>query len=265
MTYLDSILLGILQGITEFLPVSSDGHLVVVQQLLGYKQSLLAFDVFIHIGTLLAVIIYYRRELTALTVGLFGGENSIRSRRTVALLIVASIPTAIIGLALKPLVEELNISALAAALGWLVTGVVLLSASRVKTATREMNSLNYTDALLMGIAQGIAVLPGVSRSGSTVATGLFRNIQAPAAANFSFLMSIPAVAGAVALKSDDLQGLTATDWNVYLVGGLSAAIVGFVAIWGLLKLLNKRVIAPFGWYCLAAGAITLAAIFFSSN
>jgi undecaprenyl-diphosphatase len=263
LSILDSILLGILQGITEFLPVSSDGHLVVVQQMLGFEHSLLAYDVFIHIGTLLAVIAYYHRELIQLVVGVFGGANAAPNRRLLSLLVVASLPTAIIGLALKSLVHDLNTSALAAALGWLVTGVILLMASRTQIATNSAREISYQDALLMGIAQGIAVLPGVSRSGSTVATGLFRGIQAPAAANFSFLMSIPAVAGALLLQIDDLHGLTQHDWSVYITGGIAAALTGFVAIWGLLKLLNRRIIAPFGWYCLLAGVVTIAVLLWS--
>lgn len=254
-------MLGILQGITEFLPISSDGHLVVVQQLLGFEHSLLSYDIFIHIGTLLAVVIFYRRDLLNLAVGVLVKRES-AALRLLGLLMAASVPTAIIGLALKKLVEDLNTSALAAALGWLVTGALLLSASRVKHAPRTQNDLRLADALLMGIAQGIAVLPGVSRSGSTVATGLFRGVQASDAANFSFLMSIPAVAGAVLLSLDDLHGLTSHDWSVYLTGGITAALVGFAAIWGLLKLLRRRIIAPFGWYCLIAGILTIIVLLF---
>ncbi|MBI5059044.1 undecaprenyl-diphosphate phosphatase [candidate division KSB1 bacterium] len=260
MSYLDAILLGVLQGITEFLPISSDGHLVVVQQLLGFEHSLLAFDVFIHLGTLLAVVIYYRREIASIAAGFFRREGGDAARRLVGLIVLASIPTALIGLGLKALVEDLNTSALAAALGWLVTGLVLLSTERAKHTPRSMTDIRALDALLIGIAQGIAVLPGVSRSGSTVAVGMFRGIRAGEAANFSFLMSIPAVAGAALLEAGDLNGVASDEWPVYIVGGITAGIVGYLAIWGLLKLLARRVIKPFGWYCIAAAAVTLMTI-----
>ncbi len=257
MTYIDAILLGILQGLTEFLPVSSDGHLVVVQYVLGYRESLMAFDVFIHIGTLIAVILYYRRKIATLATGVFDSTGGHAARRLVLLIVLASIPTAAIGLGLKDLVEGLFTSPVAAALGWLFTGGILLLADRAAVGTRGVDMITPLDAILMGAAQGVAVLPGVSRSGSTVAVGIFRGLRANDAADFSFLIAIPAIIGASLLQLGDLGELSGDSWSIYLTGGVVAGVVGYAAIWGLLKLLERRIIQPFGWYCVVAALVTL--------
>ncbi len=218
----------------------------------------MAFDVFIHLGTLVAVIIYYRERISGLAMSAIANrENGADARKIIGMIAIASIPTAIIGFGLKHWVENLYSSPMAAAMGWIFTGSILLVAGSFRAGTKTINKIGFVDSLLIGIAQGIAVLPGVSRSGSTVAVGIFRGIKAPDAANFSFLMAIPAILGASSLQLDDLEGLSNHEWLVYLTGGVVAALVGYVAIWWLLKLLERRVIRPFGWYCLIAGCITI--------
>jgi undecaprenyl-diphosphatase len=256
LTWFDALLLGIVQGITEFLPISSDGHLVVVQHILGYSESLLVFDVFVHAGTLLAILVFFRRPVYQHTVGVFKADGD-KSRKLLLYIIIASIPAGIVGLTLEDSIEKLFASATATGYFWILNGLVLLIIPKLRIGNKDYSEISWRDALLIGMAQSTAILPGVSRSGTTISTGMARGMEPVHAANFSFLMAIPAILGAILLQVDDALLIDSHELKIYAFGALMAAIVGFGAIYLLLKLLARRKIQPFGWYCILAGLITV--------
>jgi undecaprenyl-diphosphatase len=260
MSLPDTIVLGILQGLTEFLPVSSSGHLVVLQYLLGLGQPMLAYDVLLHIGTLIAVVAYFRREVAGMAVSLVAPARFPAGRRLVFMIVAASVPTAIIGLSFESLVETTFQTPAAVALFWVLTAGLLFGVSRISGSGKGIEEITLTDALLIGLFQGVAVLPGVSRSGATIVMGMICGLRPKDAAAFSFLLSIPAILGAVVLQAKDLRGVGGAESGLYVTGAVIAAVTGYVAIWILLKLLQKRVIRPFAWYCLAAAVVTLIAL-----
>lgn len=256
ITYWDAVILGLVQGLTEFLPISSSGHLVMVQHLFGLK-SMLAFDVFVHFGTLAAVFAYYRREIWNMAISPLFPSRTKGARRMLFLIIIASLPTAVIGFGFQDFLKSTFESPAAVGIFWLVTAGLLFAASRLREGFEMAERLTVSDALLIGLFQGIAILPGVSRSGSTLAAGVICGLRPKEAANFSFLLSIPAIIGATLLEMDSLNRLTGNEWKVYLAGGLVAAVTGYAAIWILLKLLHRRIISPFAWYCVLASAVVL--------
>ncbi|MHB8708295.1 MAG: undecaprenyl-diphosphatase UppP [Desulfuromonadales bacterium] len=260
MTLFDAIILGAVQGATEFLPVSSSGHLVLAQHLLGgFSQPGIVFDVTLHLGTLLAIVIYFWRDVRGLCTCLWrrdptaGGE-----RRLLVLLIAGSIPTAIIGLTFKDQVEAMFENPQLVACMLLVTGTLLFIADRYRPGNRREGSLTVTDALITGIAQGAAIIPGISRSGSTIVALLLRGVSGETAARFSFLLSMPAVAGAALLSLKDAEQLTTGELPVYLAGAGAAMIVGLLAIHLMLGILRRRRLGWFAVYCWLLGAVALA-------
>ncbi len=261
MAFLDAFLLGAIQGITEFLPVSSDGHLVIAQgYLTTFNKNAMTFDVMLHLGTLLAVILYFWRDVRCLLYFLVGKEvqsNPFPARTWFWLIVVATVPTGIIGLILEKTVEPLFTSPTVAAWGLLVNGTLLLSTTLAPRATRQAGDLNMRDAILIGTTQAFAILPGISRSSNTIATAMFLGIRGDIAARFSFLISIPAVLGAVLVKSRDLQSATVTDLIPYGFGVLVALLTGLWAISFLLKVIVKGKFGYFGYYCLIVGGAVL--------
>jgi undecaprenyl-diphosphatase len=241
--------LGALQGLTEFLPISSSGHLVVAQQWLGLSlpaTTLAAFDVALHAGTLLAVVLFYWRDLVAMVCG--------RAWRLVGLVLLGTIPAAAIGIPLKSHIEGLFASVLVVAVAWMVTGVMLWSTHYIRAATPRVNS--RWRAVMIGVAQAAAMIPGVSRSGSTIAAGLFLGLSRMEAARYSFLLAIPAIGGSLLFELGHLMETRAIAAQA-AVGALTAAIVGYAAIHWLIHLLNRGQFRWFGVYCLVAGGITL--------
>jgi undecaprenyl-diphosphatase len=241
ITYLDALLLGLVQGVTEWLPVSSSAHLALLQELLGISPPVL-FDIALHFGTLLAVVAYMRNDIIAL----------LRRRDLLAYIVLASIPTAIIGFALHDFFASFfsNIALVGAAL--IVTGIALYCTRFAKEKTR----LAPASALVIGVAQGISVAPGISRSGSTIATGMLLGINREEAARFSFLLSIPAIAGAALFEARH-AAFAIPDPGPTLLGVAIAALVGYASIDFLLKFLKKGDLGVFSWYCwlLGAGAV----------
>jgi undecaprenyl-diphosphatase len=252
MTTSDALLLGLIQGLTEFLPVSSSGHLVIAQDLIGFQGPGIVFDILLHGATLGAVVLYFWRDIVALLAALLPGGDVAR-RRVVGLIILATIPTGVLGLTIDHYLSGLFESAHFAAAMLLVTGLVLLVAEQVRVGSGTMEEVTAGQAVVLGVAQGIAVLPGISRSGSTIATGLMLGMDARAAARFSFLMSIPAILAAVALHARDLASNAAAN-NTLLpmaAGGGVSFVSGLGAIHLLLKLLARRKLWPFSVYCWA--------------
>jgi undecaprenyl-diphosphatase len=262
MTLSDALLLGVVQGITEFLPISSDGHLAIVQHYLpGFTQPGLLFDVLLHVGTLGAILLYFQRDvMRLLSAPIRRGGEARRDRRLLGLIVAASVPTAIIGLTLKHAVERWMENMLVVAAMLMLTGTLLFIGERYRRGGRRGEpALTLADAVLTGIAQGLAVLPGLSRSGSTIATLLFRGVDGETAARFSFLMAIPAIGGAALLSLDDLGSLPTGAIPVYLAGAGVAFIVGLCAIRLLLNVIRRQRLVWFAMYCWLLGLALLGA------
>lgn len=257
----DALVLGIIQGVTEFLPVSSDGHLVIAQGYLpGFQQQALTFDVMLHFGTLLAVLSYYRRDVLSLLYYPLGKEvkdNPLPVRSWFWLIVVATIPTGIIGLGLEKSIEPLFSSPTFAAAGLVTNGVLLLLTVRAAGGKRQASDFGVWDAILIGTMQGFAVLPGISRSSNTIATAMFLGFRGEVGARFSFLISIPAVAGAVLVKSRELHGVSPAELLPYGIGATVALLTGLWAIAFLLKIIAKGKFQNFGYYCLIFGGAVL--------
>jgi undecaprenyl-diphosphatase len=262
----NAILLGIIQGLTEFLPVSSSAHLVIAQSFLkGFHQTGILFDIVLHMGTLVAVIFFLRKEIYALLKALLPASfYSIppsythraavsTERKTIRDIIIATLVTGIIGFSFKEEVEKLFASPAVAAFMLVITGVLLFLAGRVKNTRRGENGITAADSIIIGIAQGVAIIPGISRSGATIALGIFRGLAHETAARFSFLLSIPAVMGALVLEARHISVIPYPDIKFYAAGFAMAAIVGFLSLKLLFLMLKNRRLEIFAYYCWAVG------------
>lgn len=264
MTLLQALVLGIIQGATEFLPVSSSGHLVLVPWLLGWQPGDIAFHVVLHAGTLLAVVVYFWRDITALLRAVWRGLVERRPfadplARTAWLLLLASLPAAIAGLLFEDLLAQAFETPRAVSAFLLVTAALLMISERLGRQDRDSRSLRVWDALWIGAAQALALLPGVSRSGATIAGGLLRGLRREEAARFSFLLSIPVILGGTVLALMDLVTTPGSGAQAgpMAVGFLASAGVGFPAIHLLLNYVRRRPLTGFAIYCLLAGAAGL--------
>ncbi len=258
MTLEQAIALGALQGATEFLPVSSSGHLALAQSMIDdFSQPGVLFDVLLHVGTMIAVMIYFWKDIVALATAPFRRDAAARPHRRMLLLIAAgSVPTAIIGLAGKDFATGLfhNVPAVAAML--MVTGVILFVSERYR-AGHSHGELKLADALVAGVAQGLAIVPGISRSGSTIAALLLRGIDGESAARFSFLLAMPAICGATLLSLKEMQQVDAAQIPAYAAGTGVALLTGLLSIHFLLAIIRRRRLYYFALYCWAAGALFL--------
>jgi undecaprenyl-diphosphatase len=259
MTFTQAIILGLIQGATEFLPVSSSGHLAIAQHYLsGFSQPGILFDVLLHLGTMIAVIIYFRRDITALLISPWNKTaEGKKDRRLLGLLVLGSIPTAIIGLAGKDVATELFDNMIVVGCCLLVTGFLLYICERYRTKKTGRTKLSTSDALITGILQGVAILPGISRSGSTIAGLLLRGVDGETAARFSFLLALPAVFGATLLSLRDLQAVASHELPIYATGAICALLVGLLSIHFLLAIIRRRRLFLFALYCWVVGAIIL--------
>ena len=273
VTYLQAIIMGLVQGLAEFLPVSSSGHLVLSKFILGAELGTSAlFEILLHVGTLLAVFVFYWKDvLNLIKEGLLLIKDSFLlvfkrkkfdlylERKMVVFIIVASIPTAILGLLMEAFLEGLFLSSvIAVGFALLVTGTMLMLIRKMPKSDKTLEEMKGRDAFTIGLIQGIATIPGISRSGSTVTTGLFCGLDKEFAFRFSFLMSIPAILGAAVLKMMDVNiaDLTANA-GPYAVGMIVAAVVGYASIRWLKNLIQKDQFHYFGYYCLAVGLISI--------
>ncbi len=272
MSLWEGILLGIIQGLTELLPISSSGHLVIAQSLMpGFHQPGVLFDVMLHLGTLSAVIFFFREDILGILKAIIppwkrprplsGPMDPSRvseKRRLVAHILTATFITGVIGLSFKDRIEALFQSVEITAAGLLVTGVLLFFADRTRGADRTGGEMTFTDSMVIGLVQGIAILPGISRSGSTISFGIFRGLSGEAAATFSFLISIPAILGAAVLEARHFAGVEGGEIPAYVAGTAAAAVVGFMTLKFLFLMIRKRDLRFFGYYCWTLGALTLA-------
>ncbi|MFT4624881.1 MAG: undecaprenyl-diphosphatase [Myxococcota bacterium] len=261
---LGAMFLGALQGLTEFLPVSSSGHLVLFQQFFEVGTEHVLFDLVLHLGTLVPVLWFYRAEVGTVLVDLVSGDAPWAERpgvRLAGLVVAASIPTAAIGLLFEDLFESLFSAPSVLTLTFALTGVLLWAAGRFDRSERAV-PLTWTLALALGLAQGLAITPGISRSGTTIAVALMLGIRREEAARFSFLMSVPAIGGAALLKLKDAD-LATIDLQPLLAGGVTAMVVGYFALALLVRLVLSGQFTAFRWYAwgaaIAAGAIAVLA------
>lgn len=255
MTTLQAFLLGIVQGLTEFLPVSSSAHLVVVQHLFGFKEPLVAFDVALHFGTLAALFVYFRRDLVQLVKNIFVPGPATRLAFGI---VIASIPTAFIGFTFKDWFETLFGSLQAVGFALLGTSALLWMTRKREAGRREIGHGKVLDFLLIGSMQGFAIIPGISRSGATLVTGLLRGFKREDAFRFSFLLSIPAVLGAGILELRDGPLVNEMSRATLAAGFLAAAITGFLALGFLERIVKKGKLHRFAGYTLTLGLLVLA-------
>ncbi len=263
MTPFQALILGIVQGVTEFLPISSSGHLVLVPWLLNWQfdpATAFIFDVLIQWGTTLAVILYFRRELLRMFSAALRGILQRRpfdepDARLAWLILLGSIPAAALGLLLKPVVEKTFNSPLAVSLFLLVTAAILFVSERLHRADKPMKDLNWVDSLWIGLAQTLALFPGISRSGSTIAGGLLRSLKREDAARFSFLLSIPAMLGAGFIALLDLTAIPdpGSQLSNLFIGFTTSALVGLASIHWLLSYLRRHPLNVFAIYCTIVG------------
>jgi undecaprenyl-diphosphatase len=267
MNLIEAVILGVLQGLTEFLPISSSGHLALMQHFLGLKEPQVFFDVMLHVGTLGAVVIVYHREIWALAraslAALVSPSFYRRPVRTVNdspdlklvwFIVLGSIPTGLIGVFFKDPLEALFVQPTTVAAMLIATGVILQLPRLRRKAPNH--SLEAWQTPLIGAAQGIAITPGVSRSGSTISLGLLLGVAPQVAARYSFLLSIPAILGAAALKLRDVSEIAISP-AVIAAGTLAAFIVGYIALRFLLVVLNRGKFSAFSYYCFAVGGAAL--------
>ncbi len=256
MTWWEGVVLGVVQGVTEFLPVSSSGHLVVAEAAIGLSTPGVLVEVILHVATLLAVVIVYRDALWRLVRGSFVGDRS--AQRYVALLAVGTVPAAVAGLFLKDFFERAFDSLLLVGCNFLVTGIVLWSTRR-RGGSANATSATLAGAGAIGAAQALAILPGISRSGMTVGMAIWLGMEPVQAAEFSFLLAIPAILGAAVLQIPELTNEVHAVGTVPLVVSFVVALVaGVAAIRLLITLLRQRAFHRFAPYCWGIGGVTIA-------
>lgn len=264
-----TILLGTIQGLTEFLPISSSGHLVIFQKIIGLKNPEVMLDISLHIGTLLAILIFFRDDIKAIIIeGLAFIRDVISNKKTVgeirrvpnaALIIwimVGTIPTGIIGILFKPLFIHMFGSAFVVGVMLIVTGLILASSLYIPGSMKKNSEPGLISALLVGLMQGAAIIPGISRSGSTIVCGLFCGMNREAAGRFSFLLSVPAIIGASLLEFD-ISKITNIGATPFIVGIGVSFIVGLLALKITMALVRRGNLSYFAPYCLLAGIITI--------
>ena len=248
---LDAIFWGVIQGLTEFLPVSSSGHLVLIPALFGRPGPDLATNAMLHLGTLAAVLVYYRSDIAQMA------KFDKPARRLITLILIGTVPAVILGLLFEDKVEELISEPRKVAFMLIVTGIILLATTMLRLGDKQMTDVQPRDSVLIGLAQASALIPGISRSGMTISAGLARGLERIEAARFAFLLGIPVIAGAGLLQMVDAlrlgEPIPATVW----VGVVVAGLTGYAAIAILLRLLTRVGLAPFGVYCVAFGAIAM--------
>ena len=289
MSLLQAILMGIIQGVTEFLPISSSGHLAIFKALFQIEEPGLLFDVLLHVGTLLAVFVVYFKDIIKMIVEFFGilhdcflnmisffrnhfkGEAepyahvvSNSYRKMGLLVIVATIPTGIIGIVDSDLVEMASQLLIIPGICLILTGVLLCVADHTREGDKTPKQVTYTNAFLIGICQGIATLPGLSRSGTTITACLVSGFRRKLAVKFSFILSIPAILGSLVfeLKDIDLSLVTSTVMLYYAIGMLVAGVVGYICIKAMLLVVRKKKFIGFAIYCFIMGAISVGTYFY---
>ena len=285
MTFIQSVFLGIIQGITEFLPVSSSGHLSILRNLFGIQtDGGLLFDVMVHLGTVIAICVVFRRDVlrmigeTIRMVSDIWANGSVlihnkkekdarrykkilhnNYRRFVVMVLCATIPTAVIGYAARDLVTLASDSLLAPGIGLILTAVFLIIADVSENGKKIPKDISFTNSFLIGIAQGISTLPGLSRSGTTIAACLISGYDKRFAVKYSFIMAIPAILGAACMEIGQAfsGGVSLSQFFIYLAGAVTAGVVGYFSCRKMLTIVRKKKFRGFAIYCLILGSISI--------
>lgn len=292
MGLIESIIMGIIQGVTEFLPVSSSGHLAIFKNFFGLSEVGISFDILLHVGTLVAVFICFWKDIWELIVNGFGiigdvcknigcffanltkGSKSSDKkkyvnvistpyRRYVLLIIVATIPTGIMGILLKDIIESATTALLVPGICLLITSVLLLIADNARDGKETEENFSYKKAGIIGVCQGFATMPGISRSGTTITACLMTGMDRAFAVRFSFIVSIPAILGAAILDLPDMfeESISAAQWANYAVGTAVSAVVGYICIKTMLKVVRKKKFKGFSIYCALMGIAAIIGYF----
>jgi undecaprenyl-diphosphatase len=246
---LKTIILGIVQGLTEFLPISSSGHLALLGGFLGFEEGTLMATT-MHAGTLLALIVYFRQDISCIVLSPF--KKDMKYLKLLWFLILGSIPAAIFGVLLLHHIESMFDSPLIIGICLIFTGIILFISGFMR---RQRDNIRFLDVILIGVGQAIAILPGVSRSGTTISTGTFLGLGRTVSANFSFLLAIPAILGATVLEVSSVESSSIT--FSLLVGTLVSFLSSLFAIRFLLGFLKKATLRPFSYYCFALGVLSI--------
>ena len=277
MTYFEAVILGLVQGLAEFLPISSSGHLALLQQWFGIEEDkVLLFAVLLHVGTLVSVFIVYWKDIWELIVELcltikdiFTGKGLRIEERPVrklgVMIIVATIPTGIIGILFNDLFDSLYTSVLPIGIGLIITGFLLTLAEKMGSSKRGIKQMNYRNAIFIGIVQGIAICPGISRSGSTLFGSLVCNLNREFAVKYVFLISIPSILGSAVLEAPAAleAGFDMAQLGPVLVGMIVAAVSGLVAIKTMIKVVSNKKLNYFSYYVWLLGAAVVIYSFFA--
>lgn len=265
MNWLEALSLAVIQGLTEFIPVSSSGHLVLAQTFFGIEPATaFVYDIVLHLGTALAALLFYRRDVAGVLRGLFPPYRQAppglrQTRRLLLLLVAATVPTAVIGLSFKDFFEGLFASPAAVVAALAVTGAFLIGSSLLRPASQPLDGAPWWKAVLIGVAQGIAIVPGISRSGSTIVAGLALGLRREEAVRFSFLLFLPAIIGAALLElRHPPAGSPAVPVTLAAAGFALAAATGYLAILMVLRWTRAGKLWQFGLYCWAAAALAAA-------
>jgi undecaprenyl-diphosphatase len=262
MDYLEALVLGLVQGVSEFFPVSSSGHLLMLQELLGIHEEGIVFEITVHVATLTSVLIFYRKRISQLVFGVFSGDSA--AIAYAGKLGLATLPAVVAVLLAGSWFDEQFETPAVAGVCLIVTGGILWT-TRSTIAGARASEPSWTVALLVGCAQVFAILPGISRSGTTVAAALALGVAPVAAAEFSFLMSVIAISGAAVRSLPDLAAVPADRIGPLMVGGAAALVTGIAAIWGFVRLLETQGFYRFAYYTWAVGALFLGWLYFNAG
>ncbi|MEJ2155720.1 MAG: undecaprenyl-diphosphate phosphatase [Desulfobacteraceae bacterium] len=271
MNWIEAVVLGIVQGLTEFLPVSSSGHLVLFQHLFGLVEPELLFDICVHVGTLAAVLVVFYRDILNLLSTLvrlpglvrdYGGMGALFTDhpefRLMVMIVLGCVPTALLGGLFAKIAEQLFGTIWLVGISLLITGTFLWFTRSQKHSGHSIRQMRLKDALLIGLVQGLAIIPGISRSGATISAALYLRLDRELAGRFSFLLAIPAILGAMVLGLDSEAFQTTLPAVTILLGSLAAAAVGLIALVVLLRMVKKGQLHRFAPYCWIAGGVALA-------
>jgi len=260
VTILQALILGFIQGLTEFIPVSSSGHLVLGQRIFNFKAPPIIFDILVHVATLGAIIIFFRKELISDTKDFFKAifQGNIKKIPKICwLVIIGTIPAAAIGFLLEPFLGKIFNSTILVGFSLILTSILLFSENFLKKQTKKITSTSGIDALIIGSFQALAILPGVSRSGSTIIAGLWRKLKKEDAFKFSFYLAIPAIIGAQALEIRGLFEIRNGGFIPHFIGFITAFLTGILALKFLKKMVISKRLAYFGIYCFLIGSLAI--------
>jgi undecaprenyl-diphosphatase len=261
MEIFKAIILGIIQGLTEFLPISSSGHLVLAEHYLKFHNPDISFEVILHLGSLFAVLLYFRKDIYSLINSLFLFRNKeaehTRNRNTIFYLLVATVVTGILGLYFEDPLTKAFSSLFIPSFMLIITGFILYFSDKIEPEGIKTHQLGIKKSILIGLVQAFAILPGISRSGTTITFGIFAGLEREEAAKFSFILSIPAILGATILKLSSILNLDRSLWLSYVLGTLAAFISGYIVISLLISIVKKQKLKYFAFYCWLIAIITL--------